>query len=109
MKTKGTPNTIDKQVGINLKQRRKLMGITQAQLATQAGVTFQQIQKYENGTNRISCGRIKTFSQILDVPVGYFFDEEPYIPEHFSGRQIQAIAKLSQHPIKTQNAFFKDA
>ena len=75
MKTKGVPSDIDIHVGQRLRVRRSLMGLSQEKLAESTGVTFQQIQKYERGTNRISAGRLYELSNILDVPVTYFFEQ----------------------------------
>ncbi|PZQ45596.1 MAG: transcriptional regulator [Micavibrio aeruginosavorus] len=66
---------IDVQVGSMLRQARLLKGISQHNLAKTIGVTFQQIQKYESGVNRISAGRIYQIAQTLEVPVGFFFPE----------------------------------
>lgn len=55
--------------------RRSLLGITQEKLAENVGLTFQQIQKYERGTNRVSASRLYQFSKILDVPISYFYQE----------------------------------
>lgn len=74
-KTKGTPNHVDKHVGQRLRVRRSLLGISQEKLADAIGLTFQQIQKYERGTNRISAGRLFEFSKILDVPVSFFYEQ----------------------------------
>ena len=74
-KTKGTPNEMDIHVGQRLKVRRSLLGMSQEKLAEAAGITFQQIQKYERGMNRISAGRLFDFSNVLDVPVSYFFEQ----------------------------------
>lgn len=75
MKTKGTPSKVDIHVGARLRTRRGVMGLSQEALANKVGLTFQQIQKYERGTNRISAGRLYELAQILEVPVSYFFDE----------------------------------
>lgn len=72
-KTKGVPDLIDKHVGQRLRARRTLLGISQEKLAESVGITFQQIQKYERGTNRISASRLLNFSKILQVEVAYFF------------------------------------
>src|SRR4051812_16255430 len=74
-KTKGTPDPVDVHVGQRLRVRRSLMGLSQEKLAESIGLTFQQIQKYERGMNRISAGRLYQFSKILDVPVTYFYDQ----------------------------------
>ena len=74
-KTKGTPDNVDVHVGQRLRVRRSLLGMSQEKLAEAVGLTFQQVQKYERGINRISAGRLFQFSKILDVPVAYFYDQ----------------------------------
>lgn len=73
-KTKGTPDTVDVHVGKRLQLRRSLLGLSQEKLGEAIGLTFQQIQKYEKGMNRISSGRLYQFSKILEVPINYFYD-----------------------------------
>jgi transcriptional regulator with XRE-family HTH domain len=68
---------VDVHVGGRLKQRRTLMGLSQEKLADQVGLTFQQIQKYEKGANRITASRLFQFGHILDVPPSFFFDDMP--------------------------------
>ena len=65
---------IDLHLGRRLRRRRRLLGLTQQQLAMQVGIRFQQIQKYECGANRISAARLWQLSEALEVPVGYFYD-----------------------------------
>lgn len=65
---------IDFHLGKRMRRRRRLLGLTQQQLANACGVRFQQIQKYECGANRVSAGRLWRIAGALDVPVGYFFD-----------------------------------
>lgn len=67
-------NSIDAHVGKRLRQRRRLLGLTQQQLAGEVNIRFQQIQKYESGANRISASRLWSLAKALDVPVSYFFD-----------------------------------
>ncbi len=74
-KTKGTPDKVDIHVGHRLRVRRSLLGLSQEKLAEAVGLTFQQVQKYERGINRISAGKLFQFSKVLDIPVGYFFDK----------------------------------
>ncbi len=69
-----TPHPIDVHVGRRLRLRRSLMGLSQEKLAELVGVTFQQIQKYERGTNRIGSSRLYRLAQVLQVPVSYFFE-----------------------------------
>ncbi len=73
----GIPSPVDVHVGARLRLRRTLLGMNQTKLGDALGVTFQQVQKYENGTNRISASRLFALSRLLDVPVEYFFDEMP--------------------------------
>ena len=73
----GNPDPVDVNAGVRLKIRRNLIGLSQGDLGKASGLTFQQIQKYERGTNRMSASRLKQFSNILSVPVSYFFDEMP--------------------------------
>lgn len=72
-----TPNPIDIHVGSRVRLRRTMMGLSQEKLGEALGVTFQQVQKYEKGTNRISASRMQQISGVLDAPVSYFFDEAP--------------------------------
>ncbi|MDH5187865.1 MAG: helix-turn-helix domain-containing protein [Rhodospirillaceae bacterium] len=71
----GAPRPVDQHVGHRLRQRRTLLGLSQEKLGEAVGLTFQQIQKYERGANRIGASRLFQLSQILDVSVGYFFEE----------------------------------
>ena len=71
----GIPSPIDVHVGARLRQRRTLLGMTQTNLGDAIGVTFQQMQKYERGTNRISSSRLYALARVLDVPIAYFFDD----------------------------------
>ena len=68
-------NAIDLHVGKRLRLRRTLLGMSQEQLGTELNITFQQVQKYERAANRISAYRLWDMSQILDVPISYFFDD----------------------------------
>ncbi len=70
---KGKANEIDAEVGKQLKRLRIVSGLSQEELAARVQITFQQIQKYENGANRISASRLYEFSKILDTPVEFFF------------------------------------
>jgi len=73
------PNATDKYVGSCLRMRRLAIGLSQEALADQLGITFQQVQKYEKGVNRISASRLHALSQILDVPVAFFFEGGPEV------------------------------
>lgn len=67
------PKDVDLQVGQNLRSGRNLRGLTQKKLGEAVGLTLQQIQKYENGSNRITVSRLHQFSEVLNVPVAHFF------------------------------------
>jgi transcriptional regulator with XRE-family HTH domain len=71
---------IDKHVGTKLRARRTKLGMTQSTLAEALGLTFQQVQKYEKGANRIGAGRLQQIAQILHMPVGSFFEGLPHEP-----------------------------
>ncbi|MEG9883329.1 MAG: helix-turn-helix transcriptional regulator [Hyphomicrobiales bacterium] len=71
------PNPIDIHVGSRVRMRRMLLGISQERLAEQLGLTFQQVQKYEKGANRVSASRLYQMSRIFAVPVQYFFEDMP--------------------------------
>ena len=81
------PNPVDKFVGSRVRMRRMMLGMSQEKLADALGLTFQQVQKYEKGTNRISASRLQAISQILEVPVHFFFDGVPR-----SGKGAQGLA-----------------
>ena len=68
-------NAVDMHVGKRVRLRRTLLGLSQEQLGTELNITFQQVQKYERGANRISASRLWDIGQILDVPINYFFDD----------------------------------
>ncbi len=65
---------IDKRIGQRIRERRIVLGLSQTELADGLGITFQQLQKYENGSNRIAAGRLYGCAQLLDVPPEYFFE-----------------------------------
>jgi len=69
------PNPIDQQVGSRVRMRRMLLGLSQEKLGERLGVTFQQVQKYEKGMNRIGASRLQRIAEILEVPPSFFFEE----------------------------------
>ena len=71
------PNPVDIHVGRRIRLRRILMGMSQEKLGTAVTLTFQQIQKYESGANRVGSSRLFQFSKVLSVPVSFFFDDMP--------------------------------
>ena len=88
----GTPNPVDVHVGSRLRLRRTLLGISQEKLGDAVGLTFQQIQKYERGANRIGASRLYELSRILDVPISFFFDDMPDDLKTHEGRFAAGIA-----------------
>ncbi|SFJ60262.1 helix-turn-helix domain-containing protein [Aerobium aerolatum] len=74
---KKTPNPIDIHVGSRIRLRRNMAGMSQEKLGESLGVTFQQVQKYEKGTNRVGASRLQAIASVLEVPVSYFFQDAP--------------------------------
>jgi transcriptional regulator with XRE-family HTH domain len=82
---KKTPNPIDKHVGSRVRMRRMMLSMSQEKLGDALGLTFQQVQKYEKGTNRIGASRLQQISHILQVPVAFFFEGAPNLPGEGDG------------------------
>ena len=77
---KKAPNPIDKHVGSRVRMRRMMLSMSQEKLGDALGLTFQQVQKYEKGTNRIGASRLQAIANILQVPVSFFFEGAPASP-----------------------------
>src|SRR6266852_1819107 len=77
MAAKKAPNPIDKHVGSRVRMRRMMLSMSQEKLGDALGLTFQQVQKYEKGTNRIGASRLQQISDTLQVPVAFFFEGAP--------------------------------
>ncbi len=77
---KKAPNPIDKHVGSRVRMRRMMLSMSQEKLGDALGLTFQQVQKYEKGTNRIGASRLQAIANILQVPVSFFFEGAPHSP-----------------------------
>ncbi len=77
IENKKKPNPIDVHVGSRVRLRRTMLGMSQEKLGEALGITFQQIQKYEKGTNRVGASRLQNISTILNVPVSFFFEDAP--------------------------------
>lgn len=77
MSDKKAPNPIDKHVGARVRMRRMMLSMSQEKMGDAVGLTFQQIQKYEKGTNRIGASRLQQFANVLQVPVAFFFEGAP--------------------------------
>jgi transcriptional regulator with XRE-family HTH domain len=102
MASKGFPNPIDIHVGARIRMRRTIMGLSQSTLADQMALTFQQVQKYERGTNRVSSSRLFDLCRIMGVPISYFYDEmsgdvSKQSPGRLQGK-APATVELEQDP-----------
>ncbi|HEY1707199.1 MAG TPA: helix-turn-helix transcriptional regulator [Rhizomicrobium sp.] len=91
MAGRGKANGVDAHVGQAIKLRRVLLGISQEELARHLGLTFQQIQKFESGTNRVSASHLVALSQALDVPISYFFSALEGLNSYRAGDQIDGF------------------
>jgi transcriptional regulator with XRE-family HTH domain len=77
---KMAPNPVDKHVGSRIRMRRMMLGMSREKLSDDLGLTWQQVQKYENGKNRIGASRLQHISHILQIPVPFFFEGAPDVP-----------------------------
>ena len=100
MASKGFPNPIDVHVGARIRLRRTLLGISQSALAETIGLTFQQVQKYEKGVNRVSSSRLVDMANALDVTVSYFFEN---MPAGVGAQTPSALLKAGQRPTTIDN------
>jgi transcriptional regulator with XRE-family HTH domain len=93
--TKKAPNPIDKHVGSRVRMRRKMLAMSQTKLGDALGLTFQQVQKYEKGTDRIVASRLQQLSHVLQVPVAFFFEGAPNASApHGSNRSALSMAHI---------------
>ena len=90
---------IDVHVGARLAQRRALLGMSQMTMGKVVGLSFQQIQKYERGSNRISASRLYEFARVLDVPVSYFFEKMAAGAMRPKGKRVVIKASRSKDPL----------
>jgi transcriptional regulator with XRE-family HTH domain len=91
-------NPVDVHVGTRVRLRRTLLGMSQEKLGQAVGLTFQQVQKYERGVNRISAARLHKLSQVLDVPVLFFFDD---MPPDLAGTSGSSMSGMSETPVES--------
>ena len=96
----GKPNPIDILVGARLGLRRKMLGLSQKKLGEMLGVTFQQVQKYERGTNKLSASRLHELSRVLDVPISFFFDDTDPVRAPAIGGVVEPPAKALSDPVR---------
>lgn len=96
----GHPNPIDVHVGSRVRLRRTLLGMSQEKLGEAIGLTFQQVQKYERGANRIGSSRLFDLSRVLDVPISYFFEDmQPGVAERSPSR-LKGLAETKPEPFE---------
>ena len=89
------PSPIDVHVGTRIRLRRTLLGMSQERLGEALGLTFQQVQKYERGVNRVGASRLFDLSRVLDVPISFFFDDMPEnLAASFGGQSSRRSAGL---------------
>ncbi len=88
----GRPHPVDVHVGSRVRLRRTLLGMSQEKLGEAIGLTFQQVQKYERGANRIGSSRLFELSKVLDVPVSFFFDD--MAEELASATTVRGLAEV---------------
>jgi transcriptional regulator with XRE-family HTH domain len=91
-----TPLATDLMVGARMRLRRKQLGLSQEKLGEKLGITFQQIQKYEKGTNRVGASRLQAMADVLGVPVGYFFEDRD--PATVSGPEPITAIHVMREP-----------
>ncbi len=91
----GKPNPVDIHVGARVRLRRTLLGMSQEKLGEAIGLTFQQVQKYERGANRVGASRLYDLSRVLEVPVSFFFDD---MPEEVSSKSVHERREMSESP-----------
>ncbi|MAF96091.1 MAG: transcriptional regulator [Rhodospirillaceae bacterium] len=96
----GVPNPVDIHVGGRVRLRRTLLGLSQEKLGDAVGLTFQQIQKYERGANRIGASRLFQLSRILDVPISFFFDDIPAGLRTTEGQVAMGLREQEQRTIE---------
>lgn len=104
----GPPNAIDIHAGERIAARRRVLKMTQEQLAEKIGLTFQQVQKYENGTNRVAISRLYDVSQVLGVNMQFFFDEMPADVANKSPRRLVGLGEeevgFTADPMQTKES-----
>lgn len=96
----GVPNPVDIHVGSRVRLRRTLLGLSQEKLGDAVGLTFQQIQKYERGANRIGASRLFQLSRILDVPISFFFEDLPSALKTTEGQVVWGLRERDQKTIE---------
>lgn len=105
-RVEGRPSPIDVHVGARIRLRRTLLGMSQERLGESLGLTFQQIQKYERGVNRVGASRLFDLSRVLDVPISFFFDDMPEpLAREYGGAAVRRAVGFAE----PQESFDDDA
>lgn len=111
MQNKRAPNPVDVHVGARMRMRRMMLNVSQEKLGEALGVSFQQIQKYEKGTNRIGAGRLQDISTELQVPISYFYEDMPGAEQRpgFSEGGVSYVSDLltTSDGVELTRAFLK--
>jgi transcriptional regulator with XRE-family HTH domain len=102
----GRPSPIDVHVGSRIRLRRTLLGMSQERLGEALGLTFQQVQKYERGVNRVGASRLFDLSRVLDVPISFFFDD---MPESLTSAYGNNAGRRAAGYSETHDGFADDA
>ena len=104
-------SSVDASVGARVRYRRNLLGLSQTELGERIGVTFQQVQKYEKGVNRVGAARLQQIATALDVPVTFFYDGDNkarevesllFLDSAFSLRLLRAYSKIKDQTVQRQ-------
>jgi transcriptional regulator with XRE-family HTH domain len=108
---KKSPNEVDRHIGSRVRARRIMLGMSQEKLADALGLTFQQVQKYEKGVNRVGAARLQQIATALDVPVTFFYDGDGkarevesllFLDSAFSLRLLRAYSKIKDQTVQRQ-------
>jgi transcriptional regulator with XRE-family HTH domain len=97
------PDPIDRYVASRVRMRRLMLDMSQEKLGDELGITFQQVQKYEKGTNRVSASRLQALSQILQVSVEFFFEGAPQMAGHFKKGAVSPLSTYVSDFIATSD------
>src|SRR6478735_4589650 len=93
-----TPNPIDIRVGARLRLRRNMLGLSQEKLGEAIGLTFQQVQKYERGANRVGSSRLFDLARVLEVPIAYFFEDMEASVANKSPSRLMGVSETRMQP-----------
>lgn len=103
------PDPVDVHVGARVRERRVMLGLSQTTLATKIGLTFQQVQKYERGANRVSASMMWRMAEVLDVPISYFFDglernKPAGQPDQWDPAVLRLARRIRTLPLSVRNS-----